>query len=439
MSLLPEERVWGRMAFGAGLPALARAVTRVAEVMHDVRASERSLVDAVASDYSLTQRVMRLANSAMYKVLGQGVDNLTDAVKVVGFDAVGHLALQSAILDGVDSRYAGLAPILGHANLACALARSVACELEGVPEEEAALYALLENTGAILVAAFLPEEWARIEARASQGQALQSAAPAVLDGCDLDKLALLALRKWNLPTQVTAVLQGAETGVASSAVRARKLALTTNSIARAARQGTSMLDLLQAAAGSLSAEFGVPAPRLMARLLQHADSDLLRLVRQAPSGVSAVARLEDVRERLLHLSGGLQAAEQVMHLVHDALAFDRAAVFLARQGNALELQACRGMSRPAAAETLLIPAGGSCLMGLAFKQDKALFIENAPKMSPHLPGWHAAAFPGARSLVLAPAQHDEGAVLLYGDWTTPRQLGEHHLALLAAARDTLRG
>ena len=50
----------------------------------------------VLSDPALTQRVLRLANSAMYSVFGRKINTVSKAVMVLGIESIGHLAMDSS-------------------------------------------------------------------------------------------------------------------------------------------------------------------------------------------------------------------------------------------------------------------------------------------------------------------------------------------------------
>ncbi|MEK7919867.1 HDOD domain-containing protein, partial [Burkholderia contaminans] len=58
-----------------------------------------ALVRVVLSDFALTQKVLRLANSAMYMAFGGNITTVTRALMVLGMDAVGHLVVGLKLVD----------------------------------------------------------------------------------------------------------------------------------------------------------------------------------------------------------------------------------------------------------------------------------------------------------------------------------------------------
>src|ERR1700730_15257697 len=65
---------------------------------HDDRAFP-ALVQVVLSDFGLTQKVLRLANSAMYISFGGNITTVTRALMVLGMDSVGHLVVGLKLVD----------------------------------------------------------------------------------------------------------------------------------------------------------------------------------------------------------------------------------------------------------------------------------------------------------------------------------------------------
>ena len=89
-------RIMQRMNESGGFPALDHSVAQIVEALEVGEEDTTPLVNAVLADVSLTQKVLRLANSAMYAPIGRSVSTVSHALMVLGFEAVGHLALGSS-------------------------------------------------------------------------------------------------------------------------------------------------------------------------------------------------------------------------------------------------------------------------------------------------------------------------------------------------------
>lgn len=80
------------------LPTLPTVMVRILEVVEDDNSSASDLTAIFEMDHAISARVLRLANSAFYG-LRHRVDNIRQAVVVIGFDAVKLLALATSVLD----------------------------------------------------------------------------------------------------------------------------------------------------------------------------------------------------------------------------------------------------------------------------------------------------------------------------------------------------
>ena len=80
------------------LPAMSNNVQELISLTHSSRSAANELAKAVLKDYSLTNKVLQVVNSAYYS-LGQRVTSISRAVTVLGFDAVRDLAMAIALFE----------------------------------------------------------------------------------------------------------------------------------------------------------------------------------------------------------------------------------------------------------------------------------------------------------------------------------------------------
>ena len=91
--------LWERIRLRGDLPGFTKAISAVLDAMHGEEEREFNMTQTVMSDPGLTQKVLRLANSAMYSAFGQSVSTVSKAVMVLGTQTIGHLALGSKLID----------------------------------------------------------------------------------------------------------------------------------------------------------------------------------------------------------------------------------------------------------------------------------------------------------------------------------------------------
>lgn len=190
-----------RMAERGDMPGFSKSVQALQAAMADDQ-QDFNLAQTVLADVTLTQKVLRLANSAMYAAFGGEVTTVSKAVFVLGTEAVGHLALGLKVLDQLkqaspESQAAHLE--MNKAVLASHVARACAGGLAGVNEaEEAAICAMLHGLGRMLVSFYMPEHWAVLA-----GDEAQHAHTLEWLGASFETLGRRTAQRWGLPATIT--------------------------------------------------------------------------------------------------------------------------------------------------------------------------------------------------------------------------------------------
>jgi HD-like signal output (HDOD) protein len=189
------------------LPAMSHNVQELISLTHSSRSAAYELSKVILKDYSLTNKVLQVVNSAYYS-LGRPVNSISKAVTILGFDAVRDLATAIALFEdflktGVEKE--GISKILTRSFLSAMQARDLAVEknLNIVPEE-AFICALLYDLGKIIVCIYLPEVYREIEEKVSGGMSEDSAARQVLADLTFNRIGAEVATFWNLSDKVSA-------------------------------------------------------------------------------------------------------------------------------------------------------------------------------------------------------------------------------------------
>ena len=121
------------------LPAMSNHVQELISLVHSSRSAANDLSRVILKDYSLTNKVLQVVNSAYYS-LGQSVSSISKAVTILGFDAVRDLATAIAIFEdfiksGVEKE--GVTKLMTRSFLSALHCRDLAGEkkLKVLPEE----------------------------------------------------------------------------------------------------------------------------------------------------------------------------------------------------------------------------------------------------------------------------------------------------------------
>lgn len=186
------------------LPGLASAVRLIEIAEKTDSRNDDDIVKAVLGDPSLLQKVLRLANSAMYAAFGGYVDTVSRALAILGTDTVAHLAFSQKLLNNLHpvGANSSSAATMEAAILAGHIGRQFAKDLKGREIETVVICSLMQSMGRLLLEFYLPEDYRRIDEEiASTGEAENDAAMRLI-GLPVDSLGLEVAREWRMPQTI---------------------------------------------------------------------------------------------------------------------------------------------------------------------------------------------------------------------------------------------
>ncbi len=191
-----------RMRHKSDFPALSDSVARIQRVANSDTESLASLSAEILRDVALTNKLLRMVNTAHFAQAGGGsISTVSRAVALVGFAGIRNMALSLALLEHMQDKV--------HANqlkeefLRSLLAGSLASRLCGnaLEGEEAFLGALFQNLGRLLTKFYFPEEARQVHQAMTQRTAALDEESASIQalGMSYEELGLGVARSWGLP------------------------------------------------------------------------------------------------------------------------------------------------------------------------------------------------------------------------------------------------
>ena len=199
-----------------GLRALGGSVSRVVKLASSEDEDTYNLANYVLSDVALTQRVLRLSNSVVYRTTaGTAVTTVSRAIFMLGFDTVKTSALALLLVDNLkNEKHAEVVRgELSNALCASLLGRELARKSHYQGAEEAAIAALFKNLGRLLVVSHDYNYFCDIMALIADGTHTQSQASTQVLGVSFDQLAESVLQDWNIPEAIVQALASVGNGV----------------------------------------------------------------------------------------------------------------------------------------------------------------------------------------------------------------------------------
>lgn len=283
-----------RMRTKADFPALSDSIERVQKLTQSEDDSLATLSGAILKDVALTNKLLRLVNTAQFRHAGGGsINTVSRAVQLIGFGGVRNLALSLVLLERMQDRAhaAQLKTEFLRGLMAGALARELTPSLrEG---EEMFIGTLFQNLGRLLCEFYFPEEAQQVrrlvrEASLTRAPLSEVTASARVLGIPYEELGIGVAKRWGLPEALTNVMRRP-----AGEPPARALELPLERQRWTARLANDTADLLLATEPD---QLAGPLQRLVE---QHAKA--LRLSAKEFEGACAVAR-----ERLAHLAEAME-------------------------------------------------------------------------------------------------------------------------------------
>ena len=195
-----------RMRHKSDFPALSDSVARIQRVASSENENLASLSNEILKDVALTNKLLRMVNTAHFSSAGGNISTVSRAVAVIGFAGIRNMAMSLVLVEHMHDK--------AHANqlkeefLRALMAGMLASELGGMLRigEEAFLGAMFQNLGRLLTEFYLVEEARQVRgmvAGASQGGTAtavseEAAAVSVL-GISYEALGLGVAKAWGLP------------------------------------------------------------------------------------------------------------------------------------------------------------------------------------------------------------------------------------------------
>ena len=182
--------------------ALGSSIARVVQMASSDDQGTQDLAYFVLSDVALTQRILRLSNTAQYRRRsGTPVTTVSRAISLLGFDNVKTTALAMLLVDALsNSAHANSVRVELEAALCASLVgREMARRSFYHGAEEASIGALFKNLGPLLVASHEHERFREINMIVADGKHTVNQAAQLILGCSYDSLSEAVLTEWKIP------------------------------------------------------------------------------------------------------------------------------------------------------------------------------------------------------------------------------------------------
>ena len=187
-------------------PAISQHITELnSKAAPTSESSARELAGLILRDYSLTTRLLKVSNSAMYGQFSGTISTVSRAVVVLGFEQVqltaAGLIFFEHLRDKAKSHYVKEAVL--SAFLSGILARDLAKNLNLQGWENFYIGSMFHNFGRLLALYYFPEEYAEFNHLTSTEKLDEESASRKALGATFTELGIAVAKTWSLPDQIT--------------------------------------------------------------------------------------------------------------------------------------------------------------------------------------------------------------------------------------------
>lgn len=188
-------------------PAAMEHVSKLMSAAQSSSSSAKDVSRIVLRDLGLTNKVLKIANSAYYSMRSTGVrkiSTITGAVVLLGFKVVRDIAASVSLFDYFCKKSGNLKELKRMVALSftgAIFARELSRAINFPDEEEAYLCGLFHDLGRMIAAFMLPDVYKKIQEEVEKGISETQAAKAHL-GMSLKELGISVSRTWNFSDRI---------------------------------------------------------------------------------------------------------------------------------------------------------------------------------------------------------------------------------------------
>ncbi len=211
-----------RMRHKSDFPALSESVSAINKIANSETESIDKLSNTILKDFALTNKLLRLVNSAYFRPAGGGnISTVSRAVIVLGFEAVRNIAITVLLFEHLQNK--GNANQLKEdflrANLAGVLAKDIGAAAKMRDLEQSFICALFHSLGRLLSQFYFPEEADEIRRVMAQKNCSEDGAAMQVLGITFEEMGIAIARQWGFPPLIVSSMRKLPSGPVRKAIQ----------------------------------------------------------------------------------------------------------------------------------------------------------------------------------------------------------------------------
>lgn len=192
-----------RMRSKRDFPAISSVISEINQIVASETRSTSQLTSAILQDLALTNKILRVVNTAAFGQYSGTINTISKAVVILGFETVRNIATSLILLELLQNQ--PQATQMKEEIVKCLLAGAVAAQLSTNHDvsdtEEVLVCSMFHSLGKMLSIYYFFEESQEIERLVKQGESEKAATVHVL-GISYSELGMSVARGWKFPSRL---------------------------------------------------------------------------------------------------------------------------------------------------------------------------------------------------------------------------------------------
>jgi len=199
------EFLYRRMQRKKDFPALAGSIRAINQLQSNSKEDAEKLAALIVNDFALTNKILKVVNSAYYGTFAGKISTVSRAIVVLGVDQVRSMAASLIFFEHMSNHSVAskLKTLMASALFRAVFAEQMAASAGMADMEEAFLSSMFYELGQALVAYYLPEEDREIERLLAKGEKTETGASMHILGVRFEDIGAFVARQWNFPELIT--------------------------------------------------------------------------------------------------------------------------------------------------------------------------------------------------------------------------------------------
>ncbi|MBL8430672.1 MAG: HDOD domain-containing protein [Dechloromonas sp.] len=209
-----------RMRHKSDFPALSESVSAINKIANSETESIDKLSNTILKDFALTNKLLRLVNSAYFRQAGGGsISTVSRAVIVLGFEAVRNIAITVLLFDHLQNNANAnqLKEDFLRANMAGVLAKDLGATAHMRDLEQSFICSLFHSLGRLLAQYYFPEDAEEIRRVIAQKNCTEEIASKQVLGISFEEIGISIAKLWGFPPLIVTSMRHLPAGAVKKA------------------------------------------------------------------------------------------------------------------------------------------------------------------------------------------------------------------------------